>query len=137
MARTKKFTDAEIIAALKKTKGLVYLAADKIGCHVDTIYERVKKSKEVAATVKHERGKFVDTAEQKLYNAVIKCQGWAIQTVLKCLGKDRGYVENHKHEHSGTDGGPIQFQDISDDDLDRRIAALESGANAATRPVPG
>lgn len=89
MARPRKFTDEEIVAALRETKGMIFLAALKIGCNPDTIYERAKTSKIIKAALKMERGRVVDTAELKLFNAVMKEQPWAIRMVLTCLGRDR------------------------------------------------
>ena len=87
------YTDAEIMAALVKSGGLVYVAARAVGCDPDTIYNRARARPNVAACVKHQRGAFVDLAEQSLRKAVKKCEPWAVALVLKTLGKDRGYCE--------------------------------------------
>jgi hypothetical protein len=92
-----------MITALKETRGMVYIAADRIGCTADTIYNRSKVSAAVKAAMKTERGKVVDLAELKLFAALSNGEPWAIQMTLKTLGKDRGYVERteHEHEHKG------------------------------------
>lgn len=91
-----KFTVEAIVKALVDCKGMIYLAADKVGCHADTIYERAKTSPAIRAAMKTERGRFVDASELKLHNAVMNGEPWAIQMALKCLGKDRGYVERQE-----------------------------------------
>lgn len=101
MGRPRKYSDEQIIAALKKKKGMVYHAAAAAGCDPDTIYERAKVSPAVAAVMRHERGSFVDTAEMKLYDAVEAGEAWAVQMALKTLGKDRGYVERTESHVSG------------------------------------
>jgi hypothetical protein len=93
MAGKQKFTNEAIITALKKRKGLIYLAAETLGCAPLTIYRRVELSQEVAQCLKDQRGKIVDTAENKLFISVNKREPWAVAMVLKTLGKDRGYVE--------------------------------------------
>ena len=96
MARPQKYTDDQIVSALRDTKGMVFLAAKKIGCDPDTIYLRAKKSKKIAAALKMERGTLVDTAELKLRNAVLKEQPWAIRMTLTCPRRDRGYLEQYR-----------------------------------------
>jgi hypothetical protein len=91
MARTQHFTDKQMTEALKKFKGAVYLAAESIGCHPDTIYTRAKTSEAVQRAITKERGKMLDTAELALYNAVMKGESWAIAFALKSVGRDRGY----------------------------------------------
>jgi hypothetical protein len=94
MARTKRYTAEEIAAALIEFRGMVYLAAQKVGCHPDTIYERAKTNKVIHDAMNNERGKVVDTAELKLFQAVLAGESWAIMMVLKCLGRKRGYNDN-------------------------------------------
>lgn len=101
MARPRKYTDEEMIDALKATRGMIYLAAERVGCEADTIYARAKVSPAVARCMKHERGKVVDFAEQKLFAGIKKGEQWAVTLALKTLGKDRGYVEKTEVEHSG------------------------------------
>lgn len=96
MARLQKYTDEQIIEALKATKGMVYLAAERVGCEADTIYNRAKKSKAVAEVIRAERGKVVDTSELRLFTAILNGEAWAVLFSLRTLGKDRGYVERQE-----------------------------------------
>jgi hypothetical protein len=93
MARPRVYTNEELITGLTEMRGLVYLAARKIGCGVDTIYRRARVSPAVAAVIKQQRGELVDTAELSLYNAILRGEAWAVSLALKTLGKDRGYSE--------------------------------------------
>jgi hypothetical protein len=93
MARPQKYSNAEIIKALKETKGMVYLAAEKLGCDPDTIRNRAKQSKAIEKVLENTRGQLIDTAELKLYSAILDGQHWAIAMVLRTLGKNRGYFE--------------------------------------------
>lgn len=102
MARPRKYTDEQIVAALEKTGGLIFHAAKKVGCNADTIHERVKTSQAVRDCLRDLRGGLVDTAESKLFAAVKKGEAWAVQFALKNLGKDRGYVERSESSTSLT-----------------------------------
>jgi hypothetical protein len=105
MARPRVYSDEKIIAALTETMGLVYLAAQVVGCDPDTIYRRAKKSAQVNSHIAFERGKIIDTAEMKLFQAINAGEPWAIAMTLKTLGKNRGYVE--RMEQTGADGKDI------------------------------
>ena len=87
-----------IIDALKATMGKVYLAAERLGCDPQTIYNRAKQEPVIELAMRMARGKTVDKAELKLEVALDNGEAWAIQMVLKTLGKDRGYVERHEVE---------------------------------------
>jgi hypothetical protein len=91
MARTQVYSNKQMIDALNKFKGAVYLAAESIGCNPDTIYDRANKSPEVKRAITRHRGKMLDTAEMALYNAVLKGESWAIAFALKSVGRKRGY----------------------------------------------
>lgn len=95
-----------------RTKGLIY-----------TIYTRARASREVADCLHNQRGEFGDTAELKLYSAVLDGSPWAVQLLLKTLGKDRGYVERVETETV-----------VSDDEADRLLAEeIEKRADQLAR----
>lgn len=106
---TEKYTAAQMIEALQKTKGMVHLAADAIGCHHQTVYNYAKRYPTVQQAIDNERGKFIDVAELALARAVQNGEGWAVCFALKTLGKNRGYVERQQVEHSGKDGGDLKI----------------------------
>lgn len=93
MGRPIKFTDEQMVAALAECKGMVYLAARRVGCSPDAIHKRARKSAAVRDAIRTHRGEVVDAAELKLYAAVMDGEPWAIQLCLKTLGRDRGYSE--------------------------------------------
>ncbi len=106
MARTQAYSDEQIMDAIRAKHGLVYLAAKKLHCSPVTIYKRINSVPKVAEVVKEERGLFVDTAEEKLYEAVKRGDSWAVCFTLKCQGKDRGYIEKMAVLHGGDDSAP-------------------------------
>lgn len=97
-----KYPTEEIIKALKAKRGMVYLAAEMIGCSPDAIYLRAKNVPAVAKCIGNERGKLIDTAEMKLADGVEAGEPWAIRMLLYTLGKDRGYVERQETDHMGS-----------------------------------
>lgn len=103
MAGKQRYSDEIIIKALKATKGMVFLAAKKVGCDPDTIHIRARKSDAVRKCIEAQRGEFVDIGEQKLRAGVMKGEQWAVSLLLKTLGRDRGYVEKTEQEttHKG------------------------------------
>jgi hypothetical protein len=78
-----QYTDEQIIDALKRHKGMIYLAAEALGCHPDTIRDRAKRVPGVRAVLEVERGRTTDVAELKLYQAVQNGEPWAINLMLK------------------------------------------------------
>lgn len=88
--------DSEIVTALKECKGLIYLTAIKLGCCHTELDQRVKANDSLMLICKAERGGIVDKAEAKLVEAMEGGAKWAIEMILKTLGKERGYVERQE-----------------------------------------
>ncbi|MBA3829870.1 MAG: hypothetical protein H0X33_13100 [Taibaiella sp.] len=105
MARTKQFKPQQIIDALVKNHGMVYLSAKELGCEPKTIYNYAKDSPEIQEAINNARGEVTDNAESKLFDAINKGEAWAICFYLKTQGKSRGYVE--RQEVSGPDGNEL------------------------------
>jgi hypothetical protein len=105
MTRPLKYTAEQIIAALRETKGMVYLAADRIGCHADTIHAYARRYKSVQECIDHEREKILDIGELKLVQKVMDGDDGMIKFLLSTRGKKRGYTT--ATEISGPDGGAI------------------------------
>lgn len=88
--------DSEIVSALKECKGLIYLSAIKLGCSHPELDQRIKANENLMLICKGERGGIVDKAEAKLVEAMEGGAKWAIEMILKTLGKERGYVERQE-----------------------------------------
>lgn len=91
-----RYSTEKIVAALKATNGLVYLAARQVGCTPKTIYNRAKSCAAIRRAMEDSRGELIDLSELKLRAAVLNGEPWAVALVLKTLGKDRGYVERQE-----------------------------------------
>lgn len=91
-----KLTNEEIIASIRRCRGLYYLAAEHLGVTKSALAYRITNDPELEAVAKDQRGKMLDKAETKLMEAVDNGEQWAIQLMLKTLGRDRGYVERQE-----------------------------------------
>jgi len=103
-----RLSNQQIIDALRDVNGMVYLAARKLGCAPNTIYNRMAKASTIKQACEDSRGELVDISEQKLRAAVLNGEPWAIALVLKTLGKQRGYVE--RSEYAGVKDEPIEIK---------------------------
>ena len=101
-----RYTDKQIIHALKLTNGMVYVAADNLGCSPNTVKKRLLSSQRVAEAQEAAKGQLLDVAETRLAAAVARTEPWAVQFYLKTQGRCRGYGE--RKEISGPDGGPME-----------------------------
>jgi hypothetical protein len=91
-----RYTAKQVIEALIETKGMVYLAAHRLGCDPDTVRNYCKRYPSVQAARDTQRGMMIDVAETKLYQSIENGEAWGIAFALKTIGKDRGYVEQQK-----------------------------------------
>jgi hypothetical protein len=105
MTNNRRYTNEQIIDALKKARGMVYVAARTLGCNHNTIYNRMRQSPEVRLAAEYTSGITTDIAELKLFEAIERGEPWAVAFYLKTKGKDRGYTE--RREVSGPEGGSI------------------------------
>jgi len=125
----------EICEALKKTNGMIMLAAKTLNMTRDAIYKRARKSKKIQETIKMAREELIDLAESKLRLAILDGQPWAIALALKTVGKYRGYVERIEHEHDGADTKVVQIylpdnkRDVIDAEF-KEPKQLEEGEDA-------
>ena len=134
MGTKQRYTQAQVISALRDTKGMVYLAAKKLGCEAQTVYNYRDRYPAVRAEMEQQDGEVDDAAEMKLYQAIIAGEPWAVQFRLRTKCKGRGYVERVQQEVTGKDGGPLEYvqrvQELTDSELERIILS-RSGTRAA------
>lgn len=101
-----RYRTEQIATALTECKGMVYVAARRLGCSPNTIKKRLEEVPTLREHLEAEHGLMGDTAELKLFQAIQSGEAWAIQFFLKTQGKGRGYVE--RTEHTGPGGGAIE-----------------------------
>jgi hypothetical protein len=88
-----RYTANQVAQALLATKGMVTLAAKRLGCTADTIQNYCKKFPTVAAAKESARTELLDLAELKLWAAIQRDEAWTIAFCLKTIGRSRGYGE--------------------------------------------
>lgn len=114
MEEKPRIPTATMIQALQETNGLVSLAAKRLGCTPQNIYQRAKSTKSIQDAITQSRDELIDLAELSLRRAIVAGEGWAVAMTLKTIGKHRGYVE--RQEITGAEGGPVV---ITWDDTDQ------------------
>lgn len=105
MANREQYTCADMIEALHAVKGAVYLAAKKLGCSHQTVYNYIDRHPTVREVYEYYDGELVDIAELALRRAVSDGAGWAVKYTLSTKGKERGYTE--RQEFAGVEGKPL------------------------------
>ena len=91
-----RYTAAQVAEALDKHKGMVYLAAEALGCSHVTVYNYAKRYRSVQEAIDRNRGHVLDTAELALYKAILGGEHWAVTFALKTIGKGRGYTSRQE-----------------------------------------
>lgn len=91
-----RYTEKQLLSAIVRSRGLIFLAAQNLGCNPSTLHLRAKTSEKIRAAIDYERGKILDFAEAKLLEAVGHGDAWAICFTLKTQGRIRGYVERQE-----------------------------------------
>ena len=90
-----KYKAETIAEALRETKGLVSVAARKIGCQPGTVRAYIKRYPTVAQVVKDSRESITDLAETRLWAAIDRGEPWAVQFWLRTQARERGYSDRY------------------------------------------
>jgi hypothetical protein len=88
-----KYSQKAVIEAIKSTHGLLVLAAERLGCSRQTIHNYARRYPAVQAAIDEERERILDLAESRLFEAVARGEAWALQFLLRTLGRWRGYSD--------------------------------------------
>ena len=99
--KPQRYTAEQVAEALTATKGMVTLAARKLGCDPKTVRNYAQRYPTVAQAIVEAREGFLDATELKLQQAVQNGEGWAIAFALRTIGRHRGYVERSEVDQSG------------------------------------
>lgn len=94
-----------MIEALKKSLGIVTIAAKQVGIDRDTHYRWYKTDTVYMAAVDDVQDIALDFAESQLHAQIKDKDTTATIFYLKTKGKGRGYIE--RKEYTGQDGAPL------------------------------
>ena len=124
MARSDKFTAAQVIAALDQARGMTTIAARILNCSPNTIRRYIRQYPSVAEAQREAHEAMLDDAERTLYElAVDERNVTALIFLLKTQGKGRGYTQ--RTELTGADGVPLLSPDTAQLLAARGIDAAE------------
>lgn len=91
MPSNKKYTKEEVLAAVARQCGRLFLVARELQVTYHTIRNYMIAWPEIREAVKDAKGRRLDRAECKLDKAVQNGEPWAIRFLLITQGKHRGY----------------------------------------------
>lgn len=104
-----KIASSLIIEALKKTRGNISRAADKLGCDRHTIHLRINKEPEIKQTLDNCRERFLDDLEDVFQNKALSGDTVSGLFLLKTIGKKRGYDQDRDVMAEGVTRGVLDF----------------------------
>jgi hypothetical protein len=113
--KTDRYTTEQVITAIKETKGMLTIAAERLKCHPETVRTYVNRYPTVKAALQEQREGVLDVAELALMRAVQNGESWAVTFCLATIGRQRGYIKKEEIEHSGS----IDVKKLSDDELEQ------------------
>lgn len=113
-----KYSEEQMIEAIRGSGGIVSLVARRLGGGRATVYRYCDRYPTVREALEEEREVLLDAAEQALFRAVERGKLKAIIFALKTLGKDRGYTTR------------IDVARIVEDEIEAILDALERRLDA-------
>jgi hypothetical protein len=93
MAGRQRYTVEQVITALREGKGMVSVAARRLGYNFQTVLNYCKRYPTVEQAKQESRVELLDEAELRLWRAIRRDESWAITLALKTIGRSRGYGE--------------------------------------------
>lgn len=105
MTRPQTFTPEQVVTAITEARGILAVAARRLGCSRQTLNTYSHRYASVRAALDDSRENLLDFTESKLLKLIDDENITAIIFYLKTQGKRRGYVE--RSEVTGAEGGHI------------------------------
>jgi len=104
-----KISSDLIAEALRKTRGNIARAADKIGITRSTLHSRINKEPDLKAIVDECRERFLDDTEDVFQNKVLSGDTVSLLFALKTLGRKRGYDQDRDIMVESATRGALDF----------------------------
>lgn len=96
-----KYTQENILEAIKDSGAIVSTVARRLGCEWITAKRYIEKWESTRQAFSDEQETILDMAEGTLFNAIKEKDVQAAKWILATKGKKRGYSEKQEIEHSG------------------------------------
>jgi hypothetical protein len=96
MANGNGFTAAQVIEAIRESRGFVSTISKRLGCERTYVYRLIEKYPTAKEALENEREGNKDFAEGKLMQQIDAGNITAIIFYLKTQAKNRGYVEKQE-----------------------------------------
>jgi hypothetical protein len=129
--RKRRYSKKQILQALEDANGLVTAAARRLGCTRRCIVNYFKRYPDLKVALSDIRDSYVDLAEGSLLEQIKDRNTAATIFLLRCLGKDRGWVEDPKVQlHAHVEAGSGTWMEIME-----RVLAREAGLPEAPHKV--
>lgn len=91
---TQRYSQRQVIRALRDTRGLMTLAARQLGCDRSTVENYCARYPAVRAALDAARAQQLDVAEGQLFKAIDRGEFNAIAFYLRTIGRQRGYGDH-------------------------------------------
>ncbi len=104
----RKYTEAQVIGAIRKNRGLITQTAETLGCTSKGAYDYVHRSAAIRTALEEAREAGLDRAEAVLFQLIDEKNVAATIFYLKCVGKKRGYIERQERDVNPGDR-PVEF----------------------------
>lgn len=115
-----KITKTKFTESVKGSGGVQAVVAQRLGTVRSTITMYIQKNLWAAELLHQEREKIIDLAENKLFKAADEGKQWAIERILKNLGKNRGYTEKQEIESIIDIGSTKSIQQIYTEMMEKK-----------------
>ena len=108
----KNYSQKTVLKAIKDSRGLMQIVADRLGCEWHTAERYILKWTATQGAMQAEEERMKDFAQSRLFQLIEENDGHTIRWYLSRKAKDRGFGDEMKHEHGGT--VKIQFDKVLD-----------------------
>lgn len=114
LAPNRYLTVREAIVALRTAQGSVVKASNALNVTPHRLSRFIGLRPQLINLMRSFRSSLVDIAESHLIDAIQNGERWAVQLVLKTLGKNKGYTEKQEISHTHRiDSNPVKMDDTA------------------------
>ena len=133
--RPPKYTESQIIEALRQSGGILAAACRLLGCARNTLRRYIRESPALQSAVAEINEQTLDLAEGQLLSKISEGHMTAIIFYLKTKGKHRGYVERAVIEHKGMPDPGADLSGLAAERLEAAVNKLIRGTKRGEVPV--